>query len=660
MNKAKAGLIGLPPRVSQKEGKRGACRETARRINRYLARTAPLIRLCLCLSLACSIRPFLQYSHPVIGRVLAASFHAQLATSWNKKTPSMGDERRSPSEINGEIDEKAMLKTKNGRKNGKRHLNGSINGSAKKIKKEEDKDSESGKDERDEETPSATATPLKDNRSESPKETLVKEESTNGNENGLSVSTSTPAAVMVNGHAKEEPMDTHAQQESTSNGIVTCEEKESDDDNEFVPEDPNDDGTWQAGDEVGYTTTNKELKFTLATVRKCGQLSARTDLCFRWKKGWSIEMQAKKRQEEERNRLQQQANSQQPQGLNLPIDKPLHPMPIITTPTQIKKPEFPNGLPPNVMELMARGSIPSAIAQQIAAGINPPVSVFGAAPGVNQIDPNVLMMLHHHHQQQQQQQQQMQAAFHAHLMHQAAQQSQMQQIEQQQRLEMQRQLIMAQQAERERQVQAAQAAERERQQREQAERERQQREAEARAQAQAQAQAIAASQQAQRLMMNPPFSVADQQSRLPVGMAPPGSAPNSSAPQQGGNPPAGMAQPPFAGMHPEQLRIMEFMQAQHQMNALMQSCPPEMQQLMMAQLSGGGAAAANNPLIHSMLQAQQQQAVQQQLAAAAAAGGVNPAALMAMMMPPNSQANVNSDMMRRLQQEGFQNAALRH
>ena len=139
----------------------------------------------------------------------------------------------------------------------------------------------------------------------------------------------------------------------------------------------------------------------------------------------------------------------------------------------------------------------------------------------------------------------------------------------------------------------------------------------------------------------------------------------------------------------------------------MQSCPPEMQQLMMAQLSGGGAAAANNPLIHSMLQAQQQQAVQQQLAAAAAAGGVNPAALMAMMMPPNSQvsnihlllrnqsflsrlhkrnlrsekvrceiyritkrrtpknktyfqANVNSDMMRRLQQEGFQNAALRH
>ena len=85
------------------------------------------------------------------------------------------------------------------------------------------------------------------------------------------------------------------------------------------------------------------------------------------------------------------------------------------------------------MELMARGSIPSAIAQQIAAaGINPPVSVFGAAPGINQIDPNVLMMLHHHHQQQQQQQQQMQAAFHAHLMHQAAQQSQMQQIEQQQ------------------------------------------------------------------------------------------------------------------------------------------------------------------------------------------------------------------------------------
>ena len=83
------------------------------------------------------------------------------------------------------------------------------------------------------------------------------------------------------------------------------------------------------------------------------------------------------------------------------------------------------------MELMARGSIPSAIAQQIAAGINPSVSVFGAAPGVNQIDPNVLMMLHHHHQQQQQQQQQMQAAFHAHLMHQAAQQSQMQQIEQQ-------------------------------------------------------------------------------------------------------------------------------------------------------------------------------------------------------------------------------------
>lgn len=51
------------------------------------------------------------------------------------RTPSMGDERRSPSEINGEIDEKAMLKTKNGRKNGKRHFNGSINGSAKKIKK---------------------------------------------------------------------------------------------------------------------------------------------------------------------------------------------------------------------------------------------------------------------------------------------------------------------------------------------------------------------------------------------------------------------------------------------------------------------------------------------------------------------------------------------
>ena len=73
-------------------------------------------------------------------------------------------------------------------------------------------------------------------------------------------------------------------------------------------------------------------------------------------------------------------------------------------------------------------------------------------------------------------------------------------------------------------------------------------------------------------MMNPPFSVADQQSRLPVGMAPPGSAPNSSAPQQGGgNPAAGMAQPPFAGMHPEQLRIMEFMQAQHQMNAVIVS-----------------------------------------------------------------------------------------
>lgn len=45
-------------------------------------------------------------------------------------------------------------------------------------------------------------------------------------------------------------MDTHTQQESTSNGIVTCGEKENDDDNEFVPEDPNDDGTWQAGDEV--------------------------------------------------------------------------------------------------------------------------------------------------------------------------------------------------------------------------------------------------------------------------------------------------------------------------------------------------------------------------------------------------------------------------
>ena len=47
-----------------------------------------------------------------------------------------------------------------------------------------------------------------------------------------------------------QPMDTHTQQESTSNGIVACEEKENDDDNDFVPEDPNDDGTWQAGDEV--------------------------------------------------------------------------------------------------------------------------------------------------------------------------------------------------------------------------------------------------------------------------------------------------------------------------------------------------------------------------------------------------------------------------
>lgn len=40
-------------------------RESARQINRYLARTAPLICLRLCLSLARSIRPFLQYSHPV-------------------------------------------------------------------------------------------------------------------------------------------------------------------------------------------------------------------------------------------------------------------------------------------------------------------------------------------------------------------------------------------------------------------------------------------------------------------------------------------------------------------------------------------------------------------------------------------------------------------
>ncbi|KHJ99558.1 GATA zinc finger [Oesophagostomum dentatum] len=327
-----------------------------------------------------------------------------------RRTPSMGEERRSPSQPASvhefDLDKVPVSKAKNGKRkraNHSHHHNGlsSNNNSAKKKKEDVDEDSSSGKEE----------APVEDAKGAAVTDGVKKEDVVDQTKNTCQVNGEKPTQQTVNKETVPEvkkelesgkplekleqvaKMVEEVKPESTAVVEPKKEEKlfddiESDENDENVASVINDDNTWKHGDQEACTSKN--AIFVQSIVRSCGQMCARTDLSYRMPN--DCEWARRKREKKEKAAAAAAAAQQQP-----------------PTPTQPKKPDF-NGMVPGGITDLSR-----------VAAMNGQMHMFQA------MDPMTVAMM-----QQVQQAQLLEAQQHA-----AAQQQHMM------KLEMQRQLAAA-------------------------------------------------------------------------------------------------------------------------------------------------------------------------------------------------------------------------
>ncbi|KJH42762.1 GATA zinc finger [Dictyocaulus viviparus] len=322
-----------------------------------------------------------------------------------RRTPSMGEERRSPSQAASihefDLDKVPINKTKNGKRkrvNHMQHSNGltQICNNIKKKRDDIDEDSNSGKEDvhGDDNKRSVDSSCVKAldrtldvkvsnedlgitvENNEAVLETIEASYSKSPLEKleqvAMMVEDVKPASNAIDVHKKEEKL---------------FDDVDSDDNDENVAAIINDDNTWKHGDQEACSSKN--AIFVQSIVRSCGQMSARTDLSYRMPSDceWARRKREKKEKAAAATVVQQQ-----------PV-----------TPTHSKKSDF-NGIMPAGFTDLSR-----------VAPMNGHMSVFHG------MDPMTIAMM-----QQMQQAQLMEAHQQA-----AAQQQHMM------KLEMQRQLIAA-------------------------------------------------------------------------------------------------------------------------------------------------------------------------------------------------------------------------
>ncbi|PIO57367.1 hypothetical protein TELCIR_21226, partial [Teladorsagia circumcincta] len=328
-------------------------------------------------------------------------------------TPSMGEERRSPSQAASihefDLDKVPISKTKNGKRKRSNHVhNGNglplNNNSAKKKREDADEDSSSGKEEvLTEENKSTTAPSCVKTENETAAE--AKATSPVSNEKSrldTVIANCERVAELKQEPDSEKPLEKLEQVammvEDIKPEIASVAEPKKEekifDDIDFDENDENvatvieDDNTWKHGDQEACTSKN--AIFVQSIVRSCGQMSARTDLSYRMPS--DCEWARRKREKKEKAAAAAAAAQQQP-----------------ATPTQPKKAEM-NGMMPSGIADLSR-----------VAAMN------GQMPMFHGMDPMTMAMM-----QQMQQAQLIEAQQHA-----AAQQQHMM------KLEMQRQLAAA-------------------------------------------------------------------------------------------------------------------------------------------------------------------------------------------------------------------------
>ncbi|KAL6734612.1 hypothetical protein Aduo_005136 [Ancylostoma duodenale] len=271
-----------------------------------------------------------------------------------RRTPSMGEERRSPSQAASihefDLDKVPISKAKNGkRKRGNHHHHNGLpshNNSAKKKKEDVDEDSSSGKEEAVIEEAKAAAT-----------SNVVKKEEDNADASNTASPSFTekpPQPASVNGESAPElkkelesgkplekleqvaKMVEEVKPENTGVEEPKKEEKlfddiESDENDENVASVIADDNTWKHGDQEACTSKN--AIFVQSIVRPCGQMCARTDLSYRMPS--DCEWARRKREKKEKAAAAAAAAAQQQPP----------------TPTQPKKPDFNGMIPGGIADL---------------------------------------------------------------------------------------------------------------------------------------------------------------------------------------------------------------------------------------------------------------------------------------------------------------------
>ncbi|KAE9417551.1 hypothetical protein Angca_005195, partial [Angiostrongylus cantonensis] len=320
-----------------------------------------------------------------------------------RRTPSIGEERRSPSQAASvhefDLDKIPINKTKNGKRkrtNNVHQSNGlpTICNSAKKKREEMDDDSCSGKEVLCEENRQAMVTScikMIDNTTEAGVPSEESQRSAENNEvlESMEIPNSISPVEKVEQLAK---MVEDVKPESAVISRPKREEKlfddiDSDESDENITAIIDDDNTWKHGDQEACSSKN--AIFVQSIVRSCGQMSARTDLSYRMPS--DCEWARRKREKKEKAAAVTTAQQQ-------PV-----------TPTQPKKTDF-NGMVPTGIADLSR-----------VASMNGQMSVFHG------MDPMTIAMMQQMQQAQLMEAQQQAAAQQQHMM----------------KLEMQRQLVAA-------------------------------------------------------------------------------------------------------------------------------------------------------------------------------------------------------------------------
>ncbi|ETN74096.1 GATA zinc finger [Necator americanus] len=218
-----------------------------------------------------------------------------------RRTPSIGEERRSPSQAASihefDLDKVPITKAKNGKRKRANHLqhhNGlpSTTNSAKKKKEDVDEDSSSGKEEPVAEEAKGTvmteAVKKEENAALSPNSAsasaVEKLSASNSNETVSDLKMELESGRPLEKLEKVARMVEEVKPENSHVEELKKEEKlfddiESDENDENVASVITDDNTWKHGDQEACSSKN--AIFVQTIVRPCGQMCARTDLSYR-------------------------------------------------------------------------------------------------------------------------------------------------------------------------------------------------------------------------------------------------------------------------------------------------------------------------------------------------------------------------------------------